>query len=421
MRRLITRLPIVDRYENVYGYELVSRPAAEEVWPLNAAGAGDDLPSSAPTFAQIDEITDGAHAFIKCTRDALITGRALELPRGHVILEVFSTGKPDGDMFQACRGLKNAGFPIALANFHGAWEEPLADIADIIKLDVTACSDRTQWLLMKKHRSRGAVFVAEKVDKRPQFQAAVQQGFSYFQGQFYCRPQPFATTEVSPTKLVYLLVLAAVTRPEINMQEVANTIKHDLALSYQLLRFLNSARFAFHSRIKSIRHALLLLGQDELRKWIGMVSVAALGEGGPPILVKTALIRAAFCEALALLVGGASKRQTDYFFLGLLSCIDVLMRRPMRVLLTELPIAPDVGAALMGEENTLCQFLKMVMSYETGNWEECSQLAKKLGLRDETLGELYLQALHWSHELAQEGKTEPVEATGALVGSPTAL
>ena len=89
------------------------------------------------------------------------------------------------------------------------------------------------------------MFVAEKVEKRTQFQAAVQQGYSYFQGPFFCRPEPYSTSEVAPTKMVYLLVLRAVTRPEINVQEVADTIKHDLALSYKLLRFLNSPRFAF--------------------------------------------------------------------------------------------------------------------------------------------------------------------------------
>ena len=107
-----------------------------------------------------------------------------------------------------------------------------------------------------KISAEGNDFPGKNVEKRPQFQSAIQQGFSYFQGQFYTRPQPFATAEVTPTKLVYLLVLGAVTRPEIDVQEVADTIKHDLALSYRLLRFLNSARFAFHSQIKSIRHAL---------------------------------------------------------------------------------------------------------------------------------------------------------------------
>jgi EAL and modified HD-GYP domain-containing signal transduction protein len=322
---------------------------------------------------------------------------------------MLATMEADEEVVAACRGLKDAGFLIALENFQGARQEPLADVANLIKLDVTATTDRAQWLLIRKYRPRGAMFVADRVEKRVQFQAAVQQGFSYFQGGFFCRPQPFSTSEVSPTRLVYFLVLRAATRPEINVQEVADTIKHDLALSYKLLRFLNSARFGFHSQIKSIRHALLLLGQNEIRKWIGLISVSSLGEGAPPILVTIALIRAAFCESLAPLVG-AAKRQSDYFFLGLLSSIDVLMGRPMRVMLAELPIAPDVSAALLGEQNPLRDVLQAVISYEQGNWEECSQLAKKLALKEEKLCELYIQALRWSRELSKAETDEPAEA-----------
>ena len=153
-----------------------------------------------------------------------------------------------------------------------------------------------------------------------------------------------------------------------------------------------------------------MLGQNEIRKWIGLISVSALGEGGPPIFVTLALVRAAFCEYLAPLVG-APKRQPDYFFLGLLSCIDVLMRRPMRVMLAELPIAPDVAAALLGEQNPLRDVLQAVISYEQGNWEECSELGKKLALKEETLSKIYMQALSWSRELAQASKGEPAEAT----------
>jgi EAL and modified HD-GYP domain-containing signal transduction protein len=139
------------------------------------------------------------------------------LPRDRVVLEILATRELDEEVVTACRSLKDAGFLIALDDFQGGWEEPLADVANIIKVDVTASTDRAQWLLIRKFRPRGTIFVAKKVEKRTQFQAAVQQGYSYFQGQFYSRPQPSAASEVSPTKLVYLLVLRAVTRPEINV------------------------------------------------------------------------------------------------------------------------------------------------------------------------------------------------------------
>jgi EAL and modified HD-GYP domain-containing signal transduction protein len=409
MHRFIARQPILDRIERVDGYELLIRPTQDCVWPTPSGAPAGNEPLALPTvFTGFNELINGTQAFIKYPRQELLERRALGMSRESVVLEISAAGEPDAQMVKACRELKVAGFTIALEGFPTMGENPLADFADIIKLNVTTSADRAQWLLIRKYRPKGVVFIADGVDTRAQFQAAVQQGYSYFQGQFFLRAQPYATSEVSPTKLVYLLVLGAVTREDIDLDDVARTIKHDLALSYKLLRFLNSARFALHSQVRSIRHALLLLGENELRKWIGLISVAALGEGGPPILVAMALIRGAFCEALAPLVG-EPKRQADYFFLGLLSSIDVLLRRPMRVILGELPIAQDVSEALMGEKSPMRDVLEIVLAYERGNWDECSRLSRNMSLSEEKLCDLQLQALRWSHELTRAHEEESAE------------
>ena len=405
MHKFIAPQPILDRSERVYGYELLFRPGERGVWPRQD---GNDWESAGgiPDFQGVEEVTDGGRAFIKCPRPAWVGGAAARLPRDRVVLEIPADLRPDEQLVAACRNLKDNGFVLALENYQGEWQDTLAELADIIKLDVTASTDRARWLLIRKYQPRGTHFVAEKVDTRAQFQAAAQQGFSHFQGQFFLRPQPMSAPDVAPTKLVYFRILQLVTRQEINMPELADTIKHDLALSYKLLRFLNSAWFSFHSQVKSIRHALLLLGENEIRKWIGMISVAALGEGAPPILVHMALVRAAFCESLAALVG-AEKRQPDYYFLGLLSGIDVLMGRPMRLLLGELPIAADISAALLGQQGPVRDALQTILSYEQGNWEEFSRLAGSLQQREETLCELYLKALRWSGELARLEENKP--------------
>jgi c-di-GMP-related signal transduction protein len=410
MHRFIARQPILDRIERVYGYKLLFRSHGEEIWPsLGEIPTEEGCSIARPPFAGFTDLVDGTRAFIKFPSHALIAGRAAELPREQVVLEISADEALDPKAIAACRDLKQAGFTIALEGLSTVGENPLVEFADIVKLDVTASTDRAQWLLIKKYRPTGVVFIADKVETRAQFQAAVQQGYSYFQGHFFLRAQPYATSDVTPTKLVYLLVLAAVTREEVDLDDVARTIKHDLALSYKLLRFLNSARFALHSQVKSIRHALLLLGENELRKWIGLISVAALGEGGPHILVAIALIRAAFCESFAALMG-EPKRQPDYFFLGLLSSIDVLLRRPMRVILAGLPIAEDVSAALIGEKGSMRDVLDAVLNYERGNWAACSELAKKLALKEEKIIDLHLQALRWSRELTHAAESEPVEA-----------
>jgi len=115
MRRYFARLPILDRYERVYGYELLSRPGEEEIWPpMNGSHADENASAGAPDFEAIDEITDGARAFIPCTPQVLIEGHAAGLPRDRVVLEILATGEPDEEVVAACRRLKDAGFLIAL-------------------------------------------------------------------------------------------------------------------------------------------------------------------------------------------------------------------------------------------------------------------------------------------------------------------
>jgi EAL and modified HD-GYP domain-containing signal transduction protein len=412
MQQFVARQPILDRYEKVYGYEILSRSTGNVTPPPLNVGAGENaIGTISPEFSDLEKIADGRLAFIKCSRQALLNGHLAELPRDHTVLEVCASGESDDEVVEACRKWKAAGFLIALENFEGASENSLADLADIIKLDLSNATNRAQWQLLRKYRPRGAKFVAERVEKRAQFQAAVQQGFTYFQGPFFLRLEGGSNSGMTPTRMAYLLVLQAVTRPEINVQEVADIIKHDLALSYKLLQLLNSARFAFSSQIKSIRHALLLLGHDEIRKWVGLIPVKALGNGAPPILVSTALIRAAFCEALAPMVG-APNRVSDYFLLGLLSCIDVLTGRPMRAVLAELPIPLDVRAALDGDDNPLRTVLQMVISYEQADWEKCFNMAAALELNQDGLSELYLQALRWSRDLAEPDKDAPPRTGG---------
>lgn len=62
----------------------------------------------------------------------------------------------------------------------------------------------------------------------------------------------------------------------------------------------------------------------------------------------------------------------------------------------------------MGEKSPMRDVLELVLSYEHGHWEECSQLARKLAVKEEKLCELHLQALRWSRELTHAQENEPI-------------
>ena len=72
-------------------------------------------------------------------------------------------------------------------------------------------------------------------------------------------------------------LLQAATADEFNIDALASKIKHEPSLTFKLLRYLNSAAFGLRTEIHSIHHALTLLGERELRKWIAVVSVGVHG------------------------------------------------------------------------------------------------------------------------------------------------
>ena len=407
MQRFIARQPIFDRAENVCGYELLFRSADEAFSRI----ADPDLASSvvisdSMVLYGVNELTEGKRAFINCTREALVNGRAALMPPNRIVIEVLETVVPDTEVLTACRVLKSAGYVIALDDFQENRQAALVDLTDIIKIDVLATPEREAEEILRRYSAKGIQFLAEKVETREQFQRAIEQGYSAFQGYFFAKPRILMSRDIPPSKLLYFRILQAVTRPEMDVREVADSIKHDLGLSYKLLRFLNSAAFGFRTRIRSIRHAVALLGQAEMRKWISLVAIVSLGEDKPPILFETSLIRAAFCEFLAPRVGAIS-RQEDYFVLGLLSNIDAILNRPMKAALAELPIAEEVKKALLGTPNKFHDALQAVITYEQADWTKLALWANKLNVREDAFPELFLRAVYWCRQIPFREVTAP--------------
>ncbi len=399
MQKFIARQPILDRAENVVGYELLFRSADEAFSSIEDPDlASSTVISDSMILYGISELTEGKRAFINCTRDSLVSGRAALMPPDRIVIEVLESVDADIEVVTACRVLKSAGYVIALDDFGGERQAALVDLADIIKIDVLATPKHEVEEILRRHDGKGIQFLAEKVETREQFQQTKGQGFSAFQGYFFARPRVLKSNDIPPGKLFYFSILQAVTRPEMDVRKVADDIKHDLGLSYKLLRFLNSAVFGFRNRIRSIRHAVALLGQAEMRKWISLVAIASLGEGKPPILFETALTRAAFCQHLAPRVGPVG-RQEDYFLLGLLSNIDAILSRPLRAALAELPIAGDVKEALLGTPNKLYQALQAVITYEKADWAKLAFWANTLNVPENAFPELFLRSVQWCSQI----------------------
>src|SRR5262249_6528092 len=158
------------------------------------------------------------------------------------------------------------------------------------------------------------------------FAEARKIGYDYFQGFFFARPTVVRSKQIPAMKLNCTRLLAEIVRPELDMNRLHDLISQDVALSYKLLRYVNSALFAVHSRIESVRQALLFPGDAQLRKWIAMAALPKTSTDKPAELITESLVRAWMCESLARLSGYA--RPELAFLTGLFSFLDALLDRP---------------------------------------------------------------------------------------------
>ena len=396
----VARQPIFDRQQRVFGYELLFRSCLTNAYD-GTEGTQATSQVITTSFFSLDmgKILGGKRAFINFNRDLLVGECVSVLPSEIAVVEVLESVEADEQVMAACKHLKERGYLLALDDF--VCEErlaPLAEVADIIKVDFLATPEAERRRLVRRYSGRGIKLLAEKVETPEQFRQAHQMGYSYFQGYFFARPVIISGRDIPAFKLHYLQILKEINLPELDYQRLENMIKQEVSLSYKLLRYINSAAFGWRGPIESIRQALVLLGESESRKFVSLVALPFLAQDKPEELVVTAVIRARFCESIAPRVG-LSRRKADLFFLGMFSLLGVIMDRPLEEVLAEVGLAPDVREALLEKScgrNPLGWILELVRSYEAAEWDRLAQAARHLRLPAEVIPDLYLDSVHWA-------------------------
>ncbi len=393
----VARQPIFDREQKVFGYELLFRNGFE-----NAFGSSDkDLASRATLdnslIVGLDVLCDGRRAFINCTRDGLIKGLITLLPPQSTVIEVLESVPADPEVIAVCLKLKESGYLLALDDYVVSDpREALAEIADIIKVELKLTTLQERERLVRQYGNAHCRMLAEKVETREEFLGAREQGFVYFQGYFFRKPE-IVTTRVMPANRVnYLRMLQQVSQPDLDIAALERLIKGEASICYRLLRYLNSAIFAFQNEIHSVRHALSILGEREIRRWVRLIAAVGAGEDKPSDLVLSSLVRARFGE---LVSPNVSHGDSDLFLMGLLSLVDSMLDMPMSEVLEKIPLDHETKQVLQGKPSSLRPVYQLMLAHESGEWNAANEIAEKLRLDPEQVAALHFQAQQWARNV----------------------
>ncbi|MEJ5349363.1 MAG: HDOD domain-containing protein [Desulfosoma sp.] len=402
MESFIARQPIFDRRLHVYGYELLYRAASQDQQAVFRDGDQASVSVIQNLFFTMgtEIFVGGRKAFINFTENLLLQNAPYFLPKEWAVIEILENVEPSPAVYTACRRLKEDGYSLALDDvivLEDSHRE-LLGLVDIVKVDFRGTGNDFQARIARDLKHRVPHLLAEKTETREEFQQALEAGYTLFQGYFFSRPVIIRRQDVPVFKYHALKLIAELNRPDLDMEAVHKVIKQDPALVYKLLRYINSAFFGLRHRVSSIRHAMVLLGEREIRKWATLSVYSRLTAKQPNELVKMSLIRGRFLELLADLVGmGAEKDQL--FLMGIFSVMDTLLGRPIDEALQEVPLDDAIKASLLGSMNRYRVLYETVLAYEKAKWDTLGRIGSELHLDVSALTTRYLQALEWTERV----------------------
>ncbi|MGE5027568.1 MAG: EAL and HDOD domain-containing protein [Betaproteobacteria bacterium] len=397
----IGRQPILDKQQKIIGYELLFRSDAG----ADSAVFSDSLLATSKVLANAlgdmrsEWLLGDKLAFINVSESILMSDFLDPLPANRVVLEISGTTQITPELLERCRKLRARGLQLALDDFElGSESKPLAESASFIKLDVQKL--KKEGMLeahVKALEKYPAKLIAGKVETPQEHDLCEQLGFSYYQGYYFARPETLTAKIINPAYSTVLELLDRV-RNNDDINEIELLFKRDVALSFKLLRYINSVGFGLSCEIQSIRHALAILGYPQLYRWLTLLLVTADEESASPALMKTAATRGRLTELLGKDMLEPADRD-NLFIVGVFSLLDAMLEMPMEQALESLSLPESITDALLHRQGIYGPFLELAEACEGGSASDIERLAFSLQLEPEKVNQAHLSALAWVEAL----------------------
>lgn len=386
------RQPIFDQTLEVVAYDL----SAPTLGPTRAATVLLD------GWLRLgrERLTYHRPAAVRVPGELLVGGALTGLPPDGLILRVGPEVSVNESIRAALTTLGGHGYELALDDVAGP-DDPrraLFELVDLVRLDLATVDKRARDTVAEEARSAGARVLVTGVDTDDDLVAAWQLRADLAQGFFFADPDTFETKRASELGGHRLGLLEACSRPELDYDEVEQLLRQDLALAERFLRYVNAAAFGWRSSITSLRHAIVLIGPQQLRSWLSLVVMATVAEGRPRELLVTASVRASLLEALGASLGPVAT-SFELFATGMFSLLDAALGVPMEQALEGLALPAGAAAALRGQAHPLTDVLAAVVAWERGDADRAGAALERVGIGSDELAHRYLDAVQWADRL----------------------
>ncbi|NDV25277.1 EAL and HDOD domain-containing protein [Desulfovibrio sp. JC010] len=402
----VARQPIFNRQGDIWGYELLYRASANVCMDGSSPSTATSRVISDGLSLALNSISDSKKILINFSRHMLLVESATVLPPEICIPEILEDVGITPEIISAVKELKKAGYSIAVDDYIGQpGMEPLLKLADIVKVDMLGMSLSAVEKLSRSLTKYDCELLAEKVENRGMYDLAVSLDYSYFQGYYFAKPELIKGRKISSSMLTQFQLMEKLASPDYEVNEVAETLSRDVGLSHRLLRYASAV--ARLSEIRSLGHAVSLLGLKPLKQWlmITMLSDTSREDRSMELVYQSAR-RGKFMELITDSIADDKFEGESLFLLGLFSNLDGLLGSPMDEVAGHLPLEKSLTETLCGEKTPFSSLLSLVKSVEAGQWDSVAVFLQQYSISETDAAKAYAEAGKWAHEILSDNKTK---------------
>ena len=399
---LIARQPIFDAAEKVCAYQLLMRPTGifPESPPLTAKQNARLIVTMLNTLG-VHTVLGSSLGFISLPGRTLDSDIVNLLPCSSFVLEIADAYLQVPEDEERCVKLRKQGYKLA-------YKYTISDIP-LAQLERVASYVIYDFALNDLHRiaqrdsavkALGLTRLVRNVNTRADFEACKSFDFELYQGTFFAKAETLASKRVDPSRLRVMEIFNLVMNKS-DIEVIEDAFKHDVALCYSLLCYINSVGIGMQYKVSSIRNAIQLLGYDFLWRWLSLLVYAGIDlSAAQHVLLNTAIIRGRLTELLGQ-TNLPAKEANALFVVGNFSLLDALLGIPMAQALQRVHLPEAISKAILEHEGKYAPYLELALAFESSQLDQAELLCKQLQIDSTSASRAHLAAIEWANTVAK--------------------
>lgn len=409
MKIYIARQPIYKSDKSLFGYELLYRNSDKNYFSsVDEEKATRELTYNVLTEFDFNSLTNEKYAFINFTKDSLMSELPLFFNPNNIIIEILETVTLDESLRERISFLKGKGYVLALDDFidDGTYDEIIPYI-DIIKVEYSLLNQQLRTSIATKYKNTKKL-IAERVETKEEYESAINDGYSFFQGYYFSKPIMMSKSSISIATSTYIRLWREISKEDTDFNILADIIKLDASLSYKLLSLMNTPLYFRGGRINSIKQGLVRLGTNQAKRWIMLLFLCDISNTKNDEFAKMSLIRATFMEKLIVKLGHKNMSD-DTYMVGLLSIVGNVLEQDMLTILDTLELSDNIKMALINEDGIAYELLECIKKYELRNWQKVDEFGQRYNLDKDMISSIYLESLKYADDMFRVSLNELVK------------